>query len=266
MDKKYTYVHGRNNTVDILDSYHLTKQSTLELDNKRMIVALEVKDMYVFFGCEGGTVFSFNLEDYQRIRKSSTQQPVTARFWIEDVYIIAGESSGYMQVMKMPDLEIVHTKQLRKQGVVSQIDRSKRGIEDGTNELIISTYKGITFGMYDSEYKITESDDEMYFDGKTVTSFIEYQRDKIVAAICNVSEYIQVIDRTNRDYKKQVSHPAGITSVLQLWPIYGFDDENLPYAFVRDKQNLSFYDIKNNQAYWTLKSKQCDTTLYQMTH
>eukprot|EP00349_Pseudokeronopsis_sp_Brazil_P001862 CAMPEP_0202957974 /NCGR_PEP_ID=MMETSP1396-20130829/2325_1 /ASSEMBLY_ACC=CAM_ASM_000872 /TAXON_ID= /ORGANISM="Pseudokeronopsis sp., Strain Brazil" /LENGTH=69 /DNA_ID=CAMNT_0049675739 /DNA_START=1677 /DNA_END=1883 /DNA_ORIENTATION=+ len=42
--------------------------------------------------------------------------------------------------------------------------------------------------------------------------------------------------------------------------------EMLPYVFIRDKLNLTFYDIQNNKAYWTCPERQCDTTLYQMSH
>ena len=97
-----------------------------------------------------------------------------------------------------------------------------------------------------------------------MTSFYEYTKDKIVAAVCNISDYVQIIDRSNPTFSRKVAHPAGITSVLQLSPIKFFDSDRLPYMFVRDKQNLTFYDIERNEAWWTLKSKQCDTTLYQM--
>jgi len=78
--------------------------------------------------------------------------------------------------------------------------------------------------------------------------------------------YLQCIDRATKEITTKVHHPASIQSVLQIYPIAYFDMDLLPYVFIRDKLNLTFYDIKNNKAYWLMKERQCDTTLYQMGH
>jgi len=63
---------------------------TLDLDKKRIIVVQEVNEKYIFFGCEGGSVFSFGLEDLVRIEKKSTSNPCTARFVLEGDIILGG--------------------------------------------------------------------------------------------------------------------------------------------------------------------------------
>ena len=57
----------------------------------------------------------------------------------------------------MPNLTVKMTVQLNKRGVVSQISYSLRGKENGTSELIISTYKGITFAVIKEDYTFTEN-------------------------------------------------------------------------------------------------------------
>lgn len=71
-------------------SHNLERVKNLDLDGKRMIVAQEVGEDYIFFGCEGGALFSFNLTDMTRINKGSAQQPVTARMWLRDNIVLAG--------------------------------------------------------------------------------------------------------------------------------------------------------------------------------
>jgi len=119
-------------------------------------------------------------------------------------------------VIELPDLNILNTTKLKKEGVVSRFDWTKRGIIEGTNELVISSYKGINFGSYDESHNFTENKDEMYFNSCTVTSFYEYDLDKFVCAICNDSNenYVQLIDRGTKDITVKVHHPASIQSVL----------------------------------------------------
>ena len=95
-EKKYIYLHGKGNTVDVLDPLDMSHVRNLDLDSKRMIVACEVSTTHIFFGCEGGYMFSFSLSDFSRTAKSSAQQPVTARSWLENDIVLAGESSGYI--------------------------------------------------------------------------------------------------------------------------------------------------------------------------
>jgi hypothetical protein len=56
----------------------------------------------------------------------------------------------------MPDLEILHTVQFKKEGVVSDIRRTMRGLRDGVSEIAVATYKGLYFGSFDSDFKIEE--------------------------------------------------------------------------------------------------------------
>jgi len=67
----------------------------------------------------------------------------------------------------MPSLESLASYTLKKGGVVSFFDWTKRGINEGSNELCVSSYKGLGFGHYDAEYKFHETpiDTEYYFSG-----------------------------------------------------------------------------------------------------
>ena len=101
-------------------------------------------------------MFTFNFNTFERIKKGAAQQPITARMIISDTQILAGESSGYLQIIGVPNMEITETFQLSKQGVVSEIKKTMRGDREGNNELAVGTYKGIYFVKYDTGFKFTE--------------------------------------------------------------------------------------------------------------
>ena len=165
-------------------------------------------------------------------------------------------------MFSVPDLTEISKVQIQEQGVVSEIKRTLRG----GNELAVGTYKGIYFVTLKDNNEFEQNTTEKYFNGKTITSFYEYELDKFAVCVCNQSEYVQIIDRNHQVELFKVTHPAGITSCLQMYPIANFDTEELPYLFIRDKLNLTLIDIKNQKGYWILKERQCDTTLYQMHH
>lgn len=102
-----------------------------------------------------------------------------------------GQSSGYLQFFKVPELNELSKVQVGDKGVVSDIKRSKRG----NNELAVSTYKGLFFGKVEG-YEFKENIGEKFFEGKTVTSFWEYDLDKFIVCVCNQSEYVQMVDRS----------------------------------------------------------------------
>jgi hypothetical protein len=46
-----------------------------------------------------------------------------------------------------------------------------------------------------------------------------------------------------------------------MLPIYGFNAEVLPYAFVRDKDTVTMVDLKNAKSYLMFEKK-CENYLY----
>jgi len=76
------YVHTNGNFVAVLSAKDLSLVQKLDL-GKRIIVVNEVNGQYIFFGCEGGSTFSFDLKELTRIKQSSTKNPCTARMYIE---------------------------------------------------------------------------------------------------------------------------------------------------------------------------------------
>jgi hypothetical protein len=65
------FVHSRNNTVDLLNPVDLTLKTNLDVDGKRMIVVQEFNKEFIFFGCEGGAMFTFNFATFERIKKGT---------------------------------------------------------------------------------------------------------------------------------------------------------------------------------------------------
>lgn len=63
---------------------------TLDLDSKRMIVAKEIDDEYIFFGCETGIIFTFDIKNFERIQKATSNEPATARFYAGNNIMFVG--------------------------------------------------------------------------------------------------------------------------------------------------------------------------------
>jgi len=63
----YIYAHGKSSVVDVFNPKDLSHVKRLDLDGKRIIVIQEVNEKYIFFGCEGGSTFSFSLPELTRI-------------------------------------------------------------------------------------------------------------------------------------------------------------------------------------------------------
>jgi len=76
--------------VEIFDPKDLRQMLMLDIDKKRLIVALEVDQKYIFFGCEGGSTFSFSMNTLERKGKSTTINPCTAGFCLGENLVIAG--------------------------------------------------------------------------------------------------------------------------------------------------------------------------------
>eukprot|EP00350_Pseudokeronopsis_sp_OXSARD2_P002819 CAMPEP_0170549476 /NCGR_PEP_ID=MMETSP0211-20121228/7633_1 /TAXON_ID=311385 /ORGANISM="Pseudokeronopsis sp., Strain OXSARD2" /LENGTH=75 /DNA_ID=CAMNT_0010855519 /DNA_START=414 /DNA_END=638 /DNA_ORIENTATION=- len=74
----------------------------------------------------------------------------------------------------------------------------------------------------------------------------------LICAIYNAQDkyYLKIIDRLMKEVIVKVKNPAGNKYALQIVPIAHFDPESLPYVFIRDDENLTFYDIKDNKAHW----------------
>jgi hypothetical protein len=90
MQKKYLYIHGKDNTIELFKLSDLSLVATLNTDNKRIIIAKETNDEKVFIACEGGVIFLFSLIDFSRIKKDSVAHPGTAAFIANDQTIILG--------------------------------------------------------------------------------------------------------------------------------------------------------------------------------
>jgi len=99
---------------------------------------------------------------------------------------------------------------------VIQISKTKRGEKNQSGELCFATWKGLFFGGYDKSYSISfaENKEESYFNERNVRSFFEYELDKFVCAICKDKNYIQLIDRSNKQITTKVKNPANDSWVV----------------------------------------------------
>jgi len=111
------------------------------------------------------------------------------------------------------------------------------------------------FGRHDGSFSFAENKEESYFQERKVKSFFEYEVDKVVCAVFNDREknYIQLIDRSKKEITLKLTNPAEDAYPSQLVPISHFDKDALPYVLLKDVENVTMYDIKNNQIYWLLK-------------
>jgi len=126
------------------------------------------------------------------------------------------------------------------------------------------------FGKFDEGHSFIENKDESYLGGYDVSSFFEFDLDKFVCTVKDDSDenefYVQLLDRGVKEVIVKVKNPAANPKVLHLVPVAHFDPEVLPYVFIRDKGNVTFYDTKNNKAHWVLKEIGCVGTIFSMYH
>jgi len=64
------------------------------------------------------------------------------------------------------------------------------------------------FGRYDGSFSFAENKEELYFKGRMVTTFFEYEIDKFVCGIFNDTDYVQLIDRSKKEITIKVKNPA----------------------------------------------------------
>jgi len=96
-----------------------------------------------------------------------------------------------------------------------------------SGELCFATWNGLFFGTYDKSFSFAENNEESYFNGSPVTSFFEYEVDKLICAACYdpekyiksiiayiTSNYIQIIDRSKKQVTIKVKSPATYSVVF----------------------------------------------------
>lgn len=72
----YIYLHGKENTVDVLDPTDFSQVKNLNVDGAQMICAIELNQKYLVISCEHKNVFFFMLSNLQKIATLQTKESV----------------------------------------------------------------------------------------------------------------------------------------------------------------------------------------------
>lgn len=90
---------------------------------------------------------------------------------------------------------------------------------------------------------------------------IEIKEDLYAVGVYNTKDYIHIVNRKDKNDLVKITHPGSSDSCLQMIPIYHFNSDTLPYAFVRDKDTVTMVDLKTYKSYLLLEKK-CENYLY----
>ena len=103
------------------------------------------------------------------------------------------------------------------------------------------------------EIKVTLNTSEVYFREQDVKSAIEFKRDMVVTCM-DMDMNIYIIDRKAKTIVRTVENPSGSDNPLCMRLIPQFDLDKLPFALVRDKDGITFVNLKTATAYRGLYS------------
>ena len=95
--EKYLYVHGKDKTIDIFDADTMEiVHSSLNTDNEKFVIALEMDDNTMVAACSNGHTFKFDLDTFERKGSLKIMQTPMSAFKIDYNTVLVGQESGYI--------------------------------------------------------------------------------------------------------------------------------------------------------------------------